>query len=479
MNEAVTSVPDCPLVVDLDGTLVRTDLLHEGLLRLFASDPTKILSLWGWLSGGKASFKRHVAQSAFPDIESLPFDPEVLRLINAARSEGRQVALVTASDQAYADAVAAHLRLFDEVHGSDGDTNLGGSRKASFLEERFGTGGFDYIGDSSTDLPVWEKARNALIVSRGHDLPARPVEEVIRVETAPHSTKSLIRALRPHQWLKNILIALPMCAAFQFDGPTIWAVLVAFICFSLTASGVYIINDLLDLSADRRHPRKCKRPFAAGEVPIDRGVMTAGLLWVAAALMAALLLPGAFCLVLLIYFVVTAAYSLGLKKKAVLDICTLAALYNLRIIAGAAATSIVISQWLLAFAMFLFLALAAVKRQAEMTDLEKTDPTRATGRPYQVEDLPVIRSIAMSAGYAAVLVMALYINSATAVIIYPLPEALWLICPLLLYWTTRMVMVTHKGRMTDDPIVFTLRDRASWAVGAGISISILVAKIGL
>ncbi|MEM9044178.1 MAG: UbiA family prenyltransferase [Pseudomonadota bacterium] len=479
MTDAAMSDTDCPLVVDLDGTLVRSDLLHEGLLRLVADQPTKVLSLNSWLAGGKAVFKRHLAEAVTPDIGSLPYDPDILRLLENARGEGRRVALVTASDQAYADQVADHLGLFDEVHGSDGVRNLGGEEKAAFLVERFGRAGFDYIGDSKTDLPVWAEARHALIVSQGHELPAKPAGQVVRVETGRYTTKSLVRALRPHQWLKNSLIALPMFAAFQFEPLTIWAVMLAFACFSLTASGVYVVNDLLDLPADRRHPRKRKRPFAAGDVPIKIGVITAGLLWAVAGLMALLLLPGAFCIVLLIYFAITFAYSLGLKKKAVVDICTLAALYSLRIIAGGAATGIVISPWLLAFAMFLFLALAAIKRQAEMTDLEKTDPTRVTGRPYQVEDLPIIRSIAMSAGYSAVLVMALYINSATALARFPLPEALWLICPLLLYWMTRMVMVTHHGRMTDDPIVFTLSDKVSWAVATAILFVIMIARIGL
>ncbi|MEM9100157.1 MAG: UbiA family prenyltransferase [Pseudomonadota bacterium] len=478
MTDAAKSEKAIPLVVDLDGTLVRSDLLHEGLLRLVSDRPDKIASLGKWLSGGKAQFKRQLAQTVTPDIESLPYDPEILRRIEAAKEDGRPVALVTASDQAYADQVAAHLGHFDEVHGSDGTRNLGGEEKAAFLTERFGKAGFDYIGDSKADLPVWAAARHALIVAQGHDLPAQPAEEVIQVETAPLTTTALIRALRPHQWLKNSLIALPMVAAFQFDGPTLWAVILAFICFSLTASGVYVVNDLLDLPADRRHPRKCKRPFAAGEVPIKTGILTAACLWGVSGLLALALLPWLFCAFLLIYFVITFAYSLGLKKKAVVDICTLAALYSLRIIAGGAATGIVISPWLLAFAMFLFLALAAIKRQAEMTDLEKTDPTRVTGRPYQVEDLPIIRSIAMSSGYSAVLVMALYINSKTAGSRFELPEALWLICPLLLYWMTRMVMVTHQGRMTDDPIVFTLRDKVSWGVGAAIVLSGLAARYG-
>ncbi|MBY8974427.1 UbiA family prenyltransferase [Rhodobacteraceae bacterium NNCM2] len=479
MELKVEDAGTVPLVVDLDGTLLSTDLLHESILQVIAKDPLHALRMPAWLKGGKAAFKRRLTGHTAPDVEALPVNPAVIAEIEAAREAGRPVVLVTASDQIFADMVGEKIGLFDEVHGSDGQRNLGGEVKAAFLVDRYGAGGYDYIGDSRADLPVWEAARHALVVRTPRNLAANPRGEVREIDSAHGGTKALMRALRPHQWLKNILIAVPMLTAYQFDWQTMLMVALAFICFSLTASGVYVVNDLLDLPSDRRHPRKSKRPFAAGEVPIMLGAKTAIGLWLASFVIAIAALPLAFFLTLLVYFIATFAYSLFLKKRAIVDICTLAGLYSLRVIAGGTATGIVISPWLLAFAMFFFLALAAIKRQAEMTDLAHTDPTRKTGRPYEVEDLPIIRDIAMAGGFSSVLVMALYINSATAMKRFPLPEALWLICPLLLYWVIRMVMVTHRRRMTDDPIVFALRDKVSCAVALGIILSAIIAWTGL
>lgn len=467
-----------PLVVDLDGSLARTDLLHEGLAAHLSTAPHHLLTMLARLNAGKAPFKRWLADQTVPDLEHLPMNDAVVTAIDAARAAGRPVALVTASDQIYADAVAARMGIFDEVHGSDGERNLGGTAKAAFLVERFGRAGFDYIGDSKADLPVWAEARHALPVGPARNLPIQTTGEILPLDGGG-DPKSVIRALRPHQWLKNMLIALPMLTALQVDLPTILMVLAAFICFSLTASSVYVVNDILDLASDRRHPRKSKRPFAAGEVSIATGMKVAGLCASVAFLLAVAVLPLVFLLVLAAYYVATFAYSLLLKKRAVIDICTLAGLYSIRVIAGGAATGIVLSPWLLAFSMFIFLALAAVKRQAELVDQLHTDPDRKTGRPYEVEDLPIVRTIAMSAGHAAVLVLALYINSQTAVRQYALPEAFWLACPLMLYWLIRMVMVTHRRRMTDDPIVFALRDRVSWGVMGAVFVAAAVAKVGL
>ena len=478
VDKSAGETSDVPLIVDLDGTLLRTDMLHEALVMHVAARPANIFGLPGQLSAGKAGFKRWLAGQVTPEIETLPLNKEVLSLIGAARKAGRRVALVTASDQSYADAIAAHTGLFDEAHGSDGHRNLGGAEKAAFLVQRFGEGGYDYIGDSKADLPVWASARKALTVGKAASL---PVSAHHSVEPVPgkSSKTSLLRAMRPHQWLKNSLIGVPALGAAQFDAVTILMVVLAFACFSLTASSVYIINDILDLPSDRRHPRKSKRPFAAGDASIKDGVLLAGVLFASAFLVAILFMPWQFVLVLAVYYVLTFGYSLIIKRRAVLDICTLAGLYSIRVVAGGAATGIFLSPWLLAFSMFVFLSLAAVKRQAEMVDLLNTDPKRKTGRPYEVEDLPVIRSIAMSAGYASVLVLALFINSRTMEVEYALPEAFWMVCPLMLYWLTRMVMVTHRGGMSDDPIVFALRDRPSWAVMALIFLFYVIAKVGL
>ncbi|MEM0945047.1 MAG: UbiA family prenyltransferase [Pseudomonadota bacterium] len=319
--------------------------------------------------------------------------------------------------------------------------------------------------------------RHAYTVGRAQRLSVSAGGEV-KPLGGPGPRGAWLRAIRPHQWLKNALIAVPMLTAFQLEATTLAMVLVAFVCFSLTASSVYLINDLLDLADDRRHPRKSKRPFAAGDLGIRDGLFLAAGLIVSAFSLALAAMPLGFIAVLGIYYAATFAYSLALKRRSVLDVCTLAGLYSMRVIAGGVATGIHLSPWLLAFSMFIFLSLAAVKRQAEMTDLLNTDPTRKTGRPYEVEDLPVIRSIAMSAGYASVLVMALYVNSSEAISRLAVPEAIWLICPLLLYWVTRMVLVTHRGQMTDDPIVFAIRDRTSTVVVLLMVAAAALARVG-
>ncbi|MEM6906616.1 MAG: UbiA family prenyltransferase, partial [Pseudomonadota bacterium] len=329
MDDAARAEP--PLVVDLDDTLVRTDLLFEGLLTHLGQQPGDLRRLPGWLASGKAGFKRRLAERASPEIETLPLNSDVVAQIEASRAVGQRVVLVTASDQIYADQVAEMLGLFDEVHGSDGQRNLGGAEKARFLEERFGRGGYDYIGDSKRDLPVWAAGRHAYTVGRAQRLSVSAGGEV-KPLGGPSPRGAWLRAIRPHQWLKNALIAVPMLTAFQLEATTLAMVLVAFVCFSLTASSVYLINDLLDLADDRRHPRKSKRPFAAGDLGIRDGLFLAAGLIVSAFSLALAAMPLGFIAVLGIYYAATFAYSLALKRRSVLDVCTLAGLYSMRVI---------------------------------------------------------------------------------------------------------------------------------------------------
>ena len=268
------------------------------------------------------------------------------------------------------------------------------------------------------------------------------------------------RVLRPHQWLKNALVFLPLLAAHRFDGKTLFDAGLAFISFSLVASSVYVLNDLVDLEADRAHPRKRHRPFASGAIAISRGPLLVLAPLGAGALVATLLGPW-FGLVLVGYYATTLAYSLFLKRYIVIDICVLAGLYTFRIIAGGTATGIEISVWLLAFSVFFFLSLAAVKRQAELVDGAASGNLQAHGRGYITDDLPIVASMAISSGYVSVLVMALYLNSPAVSELYATPAMLWGICLVLLYWLSRMVMVTHRGRMHDDPVVFAVKDRIS------------------
>lgn len=450
------------LVVDLDGALLRSDVLFETFWSAFGRDWRSPIASLSALLEGRAALKRHLAQASDIDETTLPYDPEVIAYVSGWRERGGRTALVTASDHGIAVRVAAHLDLFDEVHGSDG-LNLKGKAKAAFLAERFGSGGFAYMGDAAADVSVWEQSGKAITVNASRALRSRaeslgrPFEHL---NTAAQPLGPYLMALRPHQWLKNILVFLPMLAAHQLDGRTFLNSFAAFVAFNLVASSVYVLNDLVDLGADRAHPRKRLRPFASGSIPIAHGGwMALGLVLVGALISA---LPSwQFLLVMLGYYVLTTAYSLHLKRHILIDICVLAGLYTVRIVAGGVVTGVPLSVWLLAFSLFFFFSLAAVKRQAELVDMAERGQLDASGRGYHVDDLPIMSMIALGSGYVSVLVMALYVNSPAVLQLYRQPAALWGICCVLLYWLTRMVMVTHRRAMHDDPIVYAVKDRIS------------------
>lgn len=451
------------LVVDLDGTLLRTNMLLESFLSALGQDWRSFFRSLVALSKGRAALKRHLATAASVEVASLPYDQQVIDYIEAWRASGGRTALVTASDQIYADAIASHLGLFDEVYGSDGTLNLKSEQKGAFLEAHFGLKGFAYMGDATADIPVWKRAATAITVNAPASLrreAARSCEAVAHLSTRSGLVGPFIKAMRPHQWLKNILVFLPMLAAHQIDRPTVILSVLAFLCFNLVASSVYLLNDLLDLAADRAHPRKRNRPFASGRIPLGYGaLMAASLLLVGIAL--AVAVGASFVSVMLGYFLLTLSYSLHLKRRIIIDICVLAGLYTIRIVAGGVATNVPLSVWLLAFSIFFFLSLAAVKRQAELVDSAERGKLAASGRGYHVNDLPIISMIAISAGYVSVLVLALYVNSPAVMNLYSYPEALWGACAVLLYWISRTVMVAHRGQMHDDPVVFAAKDRTS------------------
>ncbi|QQS54748.1 MAG: UbiA family prenyltransferase [Candidatus Competibacteraceae bacterium] len=457
-----TSVPLC---VDLDGTLLNSDLLLEAALVQFKQTPLSVLRWPRWLAGGKARFKAEIAARVDLDIDTLPYNPALLALLRKQRQQGRRLVLVTASDRKFAEQVAAHLGLFDEVLATDGDRNLAGPHKATTLVEHYGEHGFDYAGNSAVDVAVWKHARRALVVNAPPSVAAqaRTVCEVERTFAQdPSSWRHWSKALRLHQWLKNLLIFMPLAAGHAWNQPaTLVLALLAFISFGLCASSVYLLNDLLDLGSDRRHPRKCQRPFAAGKLPILQGVVAIPLLLIAAFGLSLPINPPAFTVALATYYVFTLAYSLRLKQILMLDAIVLAGLYTLRIIAGAAAVSLIPSFWLLAFSMFLFLSLALVKRYAELQTLREQGELSASGRGYHVDDLGILQSLGTAAGYLAVLVLALYVNSETSRALYGQPMVIWLLCPALLYWISRVWLLTHRGEMHDDPIIFALTDTHS------------------
>ncbi|MEO0474452.1 MAG: UbiA family prenyltransferase [Planctomycetota bacterium] len=474
-----------PLIVDLDGTLVATDTLHELLLELAGRQPHLLPKAVLALSRGRAGFKTAVSKLAQLDPEALPYRGEVLGVINEARQQGRPVVLASASHARTVNAVAEHLGLFDAVIATDDGSNRKGAHKLEairdLLAERGWGGHFDYIGDERADLPIWAETHNAYLVqacsaTRSQVSPRSEVIELVPCQR--HSAwYELLVAARPYQWSKNLLLAVPLITSQKVDDWSIcWSLVFAFIAFSLCASAVYLINDLLDLRADRLHPTKRNRPIAAGRLAPKHAVFGALGLIIAAFALSRLTLPDLFTQILAAYFVLTCSYSLYIKGKAMLDVVWLASLYTLRIIAGGAAVAILPSEWLLGFTLFTFLSLAFVKRFCELSLMLSTGKEKATGRGYHTTDLQIVQTMGVGSGYLAVLIFAMYINSDAVKRIYETPKVLWLACPLILYWMSRMWLFAQRGKLRGDPLLFALSDRTSYFCLALMAIVITLAQ---
>jgi 4-hydroxybenzoate polyprenyltransferase/phosphoserine phosphatase len=474
--EAMEALP--PLCVDLDGTLIRSDLLLESLMLLIKRNPLYLLRVPFWLLRGKAALKAEVASRVELDPAALPYNQEFIQWLDAERGIGRALWLCTASNEQLATRVASHLGIFDGVMASGSDTNLVGARKGEQLAQRFGDRGFDYCGNETRDLLIWRHARGAIIVRGSAKLERAAAGTTSVLRSFPETAsplRAMLRALRPHQWAKNALILVPLLAAHRVgDRLSLLHGVLAVVAFSLCASSVYILNDLLDLAADRAHPRKSKRPFASGDLSILSGLALAPMLLLAAIAIAAFL-PGKFQLVFATYYITTLAYSFALKGVVLIDALALAGLYTLRIIAGAAAVSVPLSFWLLLFSVFLFLSLAFVKRFAELDALRRQQRLRAVGRGYHIEDLSILQSLGTASGYLSVLVLALYINSPDIQPLYHRPKFIWMLCVLMLYWVSRVWMTAQRGGMHDDPVVFALKDRASLVIGLLAVITVTLA----
>ncbi len=457
------------LCVDLDGTLVTTDLLWETYLSAGRRDPRVFFQTVGWLLRGRAHLKRRLAERADVDFATLPYREEVLAVLAAAQAEGRTIALTTASDALVAAGVAEHLKLFDEVHASDGETNLKGRVKAERLVQRFGDRGFDYMGDSVADEPIWTVAVAAF--TTGARPSSVPHLQAVPV-AAPKGLSTLVRlakALRPHQWVKNLLLFVPVLAAHRFAWPDLLAAAVAFACVCLIASGGYVLNDLLDLTSDRRHPRKRARPFAAGHVSIPAGLMIVGSAWALGFGVAALLLPPAFVAILAAYLAGSVSYSVWLKREPILDVIFLAGLYVVRVVAGGVATGVPVSTWLLAFTLFVCLSLAFLKRFIEL--LAHGSDVELPGRGYNAGDVVWMQSAGLISAYLSVVVLAIYVNNPEVTRLYVHPERLLLLCPVILYWATRTWFLAARRRLHDDPVVALAADRVTPVIAA---LSILV-----
>lgn len=413
---------------------------------------------------GKAVLKDEIAKRVSLDISSLPYNQSLINWLIMQKSSGHVVWLCTASNHRFAESVASHLGFFDGVMASDRYTNLSGSCKAARLIERFGERGFDYCGNDKLDLAIWQHSRIAIVVNGGKSLEqtARMVSTVNQV--FPHPNKNinfvLLKAVRIHQWMKNILVFVPLIAAHKIDEVTILSVCQAFLAFCFCASSVYILNDMLDLESDRNHLEKRNRPFAAGDLSLKIGLIMALVLLVVAAAISAFL-PINFIVVIAGYYVLTVAYSFALKRKVTIDVFSLAGLYTIRIVAGASAALVTLSFWLLAFSIFFFLSLALVKRYAELSVLRSQGKLKAKGRGYHVNDLPALQGMGIAAGYLSVLVLMFYINSPVVVSLYLQPHALWLLSLLHLYWITHVWMKASRGRVNEDPLIFAFHDTTS------------------
>jgi 4-hydroxybenzoate polyprenyltransferase/phosphoserine phosphatase len=466
------------LCVDLDGTLIRGNVLWECILVLLKTRPVALLLLPYWLLAGRASFKRTLAANVQLDPARLPYRQQVLDLLQQERAAGRHIALTTAADRHIAEAISGYLGLFDEVHASDGELNLKGANKASFLTERFAQTGFEYMGDSAADMEVWRYARAAYVVGtqRRADQAAELTTLSGTVLETRASFRTWVNALRGHHWAKNSLLFLPLLLSHNLAPEAMLRTLLGFVLFGLCASGLYILNDLLDLHSDREHPWKKERPIAAGEISIPEGFLASAIL-LSSALTLGFLLEVEFGLALLGYATLTMLYSLYFKKIALLDVFILSSFYSFRILAGALISSTPLSQWFLAFSMFFFLSLAMAKRYSELLHASDLIHTGNSGRGYRTGDRDLLLSLGVGSSFSAVVIFSLYVHSPDVSLLYSSPEFLFLLCPIVLYWLSRTWLQAHRGELKEDPVTLAIRDPVSYAVAVASAVVIAASMI--
>lgn len=473
-----------PLVVDLDGTLIKTNLLFEAVNRFCIRHPFQFFRLFIWLYKGKRFLKTYLAKFSDLDPAFIPYNQSVIAWLQEQKEQGRYLILATENHKKFAQLIANYLGFFDEVLATTGKLNLKASSKRDLLLNYFGESGFDYLGDCTADLPIWMSADRAYIAN-----PSKHLIKKLQVQNKPVHVlkentlsfiKSWFKAFRPYQWMKNVLVFVPLFAAHQYtNNRNVILALLAFIIFNIIASSIYLFNDLVDVTDDRRHRHKRNRPFAAGDLSLLCGWLSWPLLLCSAFLFASAFMPFNFCLTLGLYSALTLAYSLRLKQIPILDVLILATLYTLRIIVGTAAISVPLSFWLLAFSMFLFASLAFIKRFSELQLLDQSgDETILYGRGYRREDLQIISNMGISAGYLAVLILSFYIKDEHTAEMYASPQLIWFACFVLLYWISRIWLIANRGNMHDDLIIFVLKDKLSWFVAVVFIVIFLLAKVG-
>jgi 4-hydroxybenzoate polyprenyltransferase/phosphoserine phosphatase len=460
-----------PLCVDLDGTLVKSDTLVDSLAVLARRDPFALLRVPGWILRGKAYLKSQVTSRVNLEVENLPYNQALLAYLEQEHAAGRKLYLATGADGALARRIAAHLAIFEDVLASDGKTNLTGHDKLQSLEHRFASTGFDYVGNAAPDLPLLKSARKAMVANPdlrlSVGLKVEKVQVTRRFDDRPSWPSAFAKAIRVHQWAKNVLVFLPLLLAHALKRSQIAASVAAFACFCLTASATYILNDLLDIESDRTHHKKRYRAFASGNLPVQTG-LGISVAFLALSFAVASFLPKAFLFYLLLYLVTTVAYSFALKRIVLLDVVVLSSLYTIRMLAGAAATVTAVSPWLAAFSVFLFLSLAMVKRFSELQNLNTRGLTPANGRGYLIVDIEQLRSFGTASAYASIVVFAMYISGKDVTVLYHHPARMWLITPLMILWLSRIWLLAGRGILNEDPVVFALTDRMSLLMGLGV-----------
>jgi len=470
-----------PLCVDLDGTLVRTDFLLETAIVAIRNHWPIIFQLPFWFLTGKARAKSKLAKFGTCNLETIPWNEEFINYLKKEHEKGRRIVLATASDRSIAESVALPLGIFEEVISSDGITNIKGEAKAKVLVDRYSEHGFDYAGNDNSDLPVWKRARTALIVNARSNV-SKSVAKLVHVEHEFGRRRpvilGLIKGCRIYQWIKNILVFIPMVVAHRlFEKSALFPSLLTFAGFCAAASGIYLINDLMDLEADRLHPRKRYRPFASGELPLQYGVV--GLFLITIAITIGLVVSRGILSIILLYITLSLVYSNFIKTKPLADVFCLAALYLLRVIAGGFASGSHASVWLLNFSGFLFLSLGFLKRYAEYPQSDFESTSKNVRRGYKNFDSLLIIIMGVSSSFLSSMVLGLYVNSAQAQYIYQTPFLLWGFVPLVLYWQCRMWLATIRGNMHDDPILYAAKDRISYLIVALLILIYIAASFNL
>jgi 4-hydroxybenzoate polyprenyltransferase/phosphoserine phosphatase len=460
------------LVVDLDGTLIATDLLWESTFQLLKQNMFYLFLLPIWALRGKGYLKHQISLRVAIDPAILPYRGDFISYLREEHGKGRRLVLATGAARRFAESIAAHLGVFDAVHATDENHNLTSTLKTRFLLETFGDAKFAYAGNSKADIPVFNAASEAIVVAPDRAAAKWQRAHSARLFEAPKpSWKAFFKMLRAHQWMKNTLIFVPAILNHELtDWPVLLNAVIAFFAFSAAASAIYILNDLFDLPLDRQHARKRNRAFASGMFSIPFGLKIAIGLLVLSGLLATQL-HWTFAAVLVVYLIATTAYSLSLKRMLLIDVLTLAGLYTLRILAGSAANQIEGSFWLLAFSSFFFLSLALVKRYVELQNTSLVEKNRIAGRGYRQADREVVAQCGVASAFAAALVLALYVNSDAVVSLYSYPWLIWPLCPIVLYLNIRIWILAHRGEMHDDPVVFIISDWRSQvviAIGAAL-----------